>query len=236
METAQEVTVKAPKDKTVIRFENEFGFKEKSRVREAMLKYCWDVVYNEDKSVDFFFYDFPDTRYGPTYRALITYFETYLQNPDSKAIINIDHYKNEEDRPYKTLILTGDLLKVNPREAATQLSQGEVKHLKMTLTNTDIATVIHEYPVPVPTFTEKLKALWTSIKTFLFPPKPKKLPKIEKVHLENTSYIACWTKRELENRIFDSEVANKLASEDLKDINDPEPKIKDFRLKAFKGL
>ena len=120
METTQEVIVIAPKDKTVIRFDNEFGFgtsKNSAKVYRhnscyAMKKYCWDVVYNEDKTTDFFFYDFPDTRYGPTYRALITYFEIYLQNPTAKTIINIEHYRNEEERPYKTLILTGELLRL----------------------------------------------------------------------------------------------------------------------------
>jgi hypothetical protein len=226
----------APRDKTSLNFENSYGFKEKSRVHAAMHKYCWDVVFNENKATDFYFYDFPDSQYGPTYRALIAYFDCYLQNPDAPVVIKIDHFKNEEDRPYKTLVLTGTLLKVNPREAANDLSQGDVKHLKMTLLDTTIETVVHEYPVPKLTLKEKLKAFWLSVKTFFMPPKPKKLPEIEKVHLEKTSYVACWTKYELENKIFEPEIAHQIIDEDLKGINDPEPKVKDFRMKAFKGL
>jgi hypothetical protein len=239
METAQEVVILAPKDKTTIRFNNELGFKEPSRAHKAMQYYCWDVVFETDKSTNFYFYDFPDSQYGPTYRALITYFETYLQNPDNKTIINIDHYKNEEDRPYKTLVLTGELSKINPREAATYLSQGDVKHLKMTLINTEVETIIHEYPAPVLTFKEKLKALWAEAKRLwhvYFPAKPKQLSEIETKHLERTSYAACYTKAELENRVFDNDAANQVILETFDGIEDPESKIKDFRLKAFKGL
>jgi len=198
--------------------------------KERLFALCSGIDYDQfNKKLTITFYNFSNSQgVYEGYKSLLMISDYYLNNPDQVVSIIINHYTLNEDKTedvaYDSVSYSGKIDRTVPfliePEDPKSINQ-EVKFMRLVLS--DVETSVALFPLKQIPLMIRVKTWFNAaiaqikVKYRKIFPKPDPL----KQKLPETSFISVYTKHELENRIFDTDVANKILETDLKDIPDP---------------